>query len=233
MIERLLPAVVATAETRQELLDVDLFSEEERSVGNAVQKRRHEFVSGRACARQALQKFGIAPVAIPNGERGEPLWPNGVVGSITHCLGYRAAAVARASEMASLGIDAEPNEPLPDGILQRIAFGREQAMVAGARHAGDPGDAVHGGAEPVHLDRLLFCAKEAIYKAWYPLTRRWLGFEDVELAIDEPGQSFCGRLLVEGPLAGTTPLTELRGRWCVEEMTICAAAFVPLPPRNR
>ena len=213
MIERLVPAVVAAASTRADLVEVDLFPEEERSLGRAVEKRRHEFLTGRACARRALTDLGHGPVAIPSGDRGEPLWPGGVVGSITHCRGYRACAVASAEQVRSVGIDAEVDEPLSQGVLEAIAFGRERAMVA------RPGAGVC-------LDRLLFSAKEAIYKAWFPLARRWLGFEDVEVTIDLGGGTFRAALLVPGPAIGTGPLTEFRGRWCVERGVLATAVVV-------
>lgn len=213
MIERLVPDAVAVASTREELLDVELFPEEQRSMGRAVEKRRREFVTGRACARQALEGLGIAPVAIPSGEGGEPIWPSGVVGSISHCQGYRACAVARADDVRSLGVDAEVDEPLPDGVLEQVAFGRERAMVA------DP-------SAGVYLDRLLFSAKEAIYKAWFPLAQRWLGFEDVELTIDVPGDAFRGQLLVLGPTVDGVRLTEFSGRWCAEDGIVAAAVVV-------
>jgi 4'-phosphopantetheinyl transferase EntD len=215
VIERLVPDTVVVVSTREDLRDIELFPEEERSVGRAVEKRRREFTTGRACARLALQRLGIATVAIPNGERGEPLWPSGVVGSITHCRGYRASAVAKAEDVVAVGIDAEVHEPLPEGVLDQVAFGRELAMVAD-RGAG------------VCLDRLLFSAKEAVYKAWFPLAHRWLGFEDVELTIDVGRAEFRARLLVPGPVVDGAPLTEFRGRWCVEE-GIVAAATVVLP----
>lgn len=213
MIERLVPDFVVAASTREDLVDVELFPEEELSMGRAVEKRRQEFVTGRACARQALQGLGIGPVAIPNGERGEPLWPSGVVGSITHCRGYRACAVANAEDVAAIGIDAEVHEPLPKGVLEQVAFGRERAMVVD-RRAG------------VHLDRLLFSAKEAIYKAWFPLSRRWLGFEDVELTVDLRGGAFRAALLVTGPVIDGVRLTEFRGRWCVEDGIVATASLV-------
>lgn len=212
MIERLVPDTVVVVSTR-ELRDIELFPEEERSVGRAVEKRRREFTTGRACARLALERLGTATVAIPNGERGEPLWPAGVVGSITHCRGYCASAVAKAEDVAAVGIDAEVHESLPEGVLDQVAFGRELEMVAD-RGAG------------VCLDRLLFSAKEAVYKAWFPLAHRWLGFEDVELTIDVGGSEFRARLLVPGPVVDGVRLTEFRGRWCVEEGIVAAAAVV-------
>lgn len=214
MIDRLVPEGVVVAWARGDVTDVELFAEEERSVGRAVEKRRREFVTGRACARRALRGLGIAPVAIPSGEHGEPVWPPGVVGSITHCAGYRACAVARASDVLALGVDAEVHEPLPDGVLEHVAFGRELA-VARDRGAG------------VCLDRLLFSAKEAVYKAWFPLARRWLGFEDADVTVDVGAGTFHARLLVPGPLVGGEPLSELRGRWRVEDGIVAAVVVVP------
>jgi 4'-phosphopantetheinyl transferase EntD len=214
VIERLVPDAVAVASTREELLEVELFPEEERLVRSAVDKRRHDFTTGRACARRALERLGIGAVAIPSGERGMPLWPPGVVGSITHCRGYRAAAVARAGELASVGIDAEVHEPLPDGVLRHVAFGPEIDRVAAPR-------------DGVCLDKLLFSAKEAIYKAWFPLAGRWLGFEDVDLTIDVEGRSFHGRLLVPGPARDGVELTGFAGRWAVEDGIVAAAVVVP------
>jgi 4'-phosphopantetheinyl transferase EntD len=214
VIERLVPEAVAVASTRGDL-PAELPAVEQAVVGRAVATRRREFATGRACARLALRRLGVDAVAIPAGERGEPVWPAGVVGSITHCRGYRACAVAKADEVLALGVDAEVHEPLPVGVLEQVAFGRERAMAVD-RAAG------------VHLDRLLFSAKEAVYKVWFPLTRRWLGFEDVELAVDAQGGGFCARLLVPGPVVAGARLTELRGRWCVEDgLVATAVALLP------
>lgn len=214
MIEQLLPDAVVVA-TRTAMCGAQLFAEEERSVERAVSKRRQEFTTGRACARLALERLGIAPVAIASGERGEPLWPSGVVGSITHCQGYCAAAVSTPEKMISIGIDAEVHVPLPEGVLEQVAFGRERAMVA------DTGAGLC-------LDTVLFSAKESVYKAWFPLTRRWLGFEDVDLTIDVDAGSFCARLLVPRPVVHGIQLSEFRGRWLVAD-GIVAAASVVLP----
>jgi 4'-phosphopantetheinyl transferase EntD len=213
VIERLVPEGVVVVSTRAASVDVELFPEERQAMGQAVDKRRREFVTGRACAREALQQLGFGPVAITSGPRGEPSWPRGVVGSITHCHGYRACAVARSGDVLGLGIDAETDEPLPAGVREQVAFGRELAMVAKR----GPG---------VCLDRLLFSAKEAVYKTWFPLTRRWLGFEDVELTIDVKGATFRARLLVPGPVVNGAPLREFGGRWCVEDGIVMTAAVV-------
>jgi 4'-phosphopantetheinyl transferase EntD len=209
LLERLLPNVVACAETREDRLETELFPSERLSLGRAVDKRRREFITGRACARAALRRLGAPVAAIPSGQHGEPLWPAGVVGSITHCPGYRACAAARSDAVRSLGIDAEPNVPLPDGLLEEVAFGRERERVAGRSSA------THG-ENRVDLPRLLFSAKEAVYKAWFPLAKRWLGFDDVDLSIDLSTAEFRAKLLVPGPVVDGARLTEFAGRWVVE-----------------
>lgn len=212
MLERILPAGVAVVATHEDI-DAPLHPEEEAVVARAVEKRRREFVTVRACAREAMAQLGRPPQAIPSGPRGEPLWPAGIVGSITHCDGYRAAALARAEDLMTLGVDAEPNRPLPDGLLGDIALPEEREQLRDlAREA--PG---------VHWDRLLFSIKESIYKAWFPLAERWLGFEDAAVEIDRPGGSFSARLLVPGPVLQGGELGGFRGRWLVEGGLVLAA----------
>jgi 4'-phosphopantetheinyl transferase EntD len=220
VFEQILPAGVAVAATRGDILDAELFPEEESIVGRAVEKRRREFLTARACARQALAQLGIAPAAIPSGPRGEPRWPDGIVGSITHCDGYRACAVARSTDLATVGIDAEPNQPLPDGVLGDIALPEERRQLGNlARDAPD-----------VRWDRLLFSIKESVYKAWFPLAERWLGFEDAKVAIDPRRASFTACLLVPGPVFGGAELSQLQGRWAVGDGLVIAAIALPLDP---
>lgn len=208
MLAGIVPGEVAVVETGGDLAG-PLFPEEEALLARAVDKRRREFTTGRHCARAALRELGVAPVAILRGEKGEPLWPAGVVGSLTHCAGYRAAAVARAEDVVTMGIDAEPHEPLPDGILDQIAGPTEMAHLAELRDGCD-------------WDRLLFCAKEATYKAWFPLARRWLGFHDAEVTIDPVGWTFSSRLLVPGPVTGFS------GRFVATPAHLLAAIVIPI-----
>jgi 4'-phosphopantetheinyl transferase EntD len=217
LLGAVLPPFVIHVETREDRLDVELFPEEQLALGRAVEKRRREFVTGRACAREALARLGLQPTPIGSGRHGEPIWPSGVVGSITHCHGYRACAVARSHAVLMLGIDAERDAPLPAGVWEEVAHGRELDLRAHAALAAGPGP---------HLDAVLFSAKEAVYKAWFPLARRRLGFEDVELSIDTAGDTFCAHLLVPGPRVAGTPLTELMGRWTVGGGVIVTAVAV-------
>ena len=148
------------------------------------------------------------------------MWPAGVVGSITHCHGYRACALAPASDFLAIGIDAEPNGALPDGVLGEIACAeeerawlREQASVA----------------SEICWDRLLFSAKESVYKVWFPLARRWLGFEDAVVRVDPRRGTFSARLLSPGPSLAGERLMGLSGRWLVRDGLLMTAIALASP----
>lgn len=218
MLERILPPRVAVVASREDILDEPLFAAEERALGQAVEKRRREFATARACARAALRELGEPPRAIPAGPRGAPIWPAGIVGSITHCDGYRACAVARDADVATLGVDAEPDAPLPAGLLDDIALPEERAQLAALARE-EPG---------VSWDRLLFSAKESVYKAWFPLAGRWLGFEDATVSIDRLAGTFSVRLLVPGPDLGGGELSGFSGRWLARDRLVLTAISVPV-----
>jgi 4'-phosphopantetheinyl transferase EntD len=221
MIEKILPGGIASAEAFHDAPGDVLFPEEEASVARAVAKRRGEFTTARACARRALEGLGLPPTPIPRGERGAPQWPEGIAGSITHCAGYRAAAVARVTDFVTIGIDAEPNGPLPDGVLSTVSLPSERRMLEDLA-AAEPG---------ISWDRMLFCAKETVYKAWFPLARRWLGFEDAEFTISATGGSFSARILIPVP-EGAQALApaSLPGRWLVSDGLVVTTMALPASP---
>jgi 4'-phosphopantetheinyl transferase EntD len=221
VIEELLPDPVVAVETRNDAANVVLFAAEEAAVGRAVEKRRAEFTTGRACAHDALARLGLSPCPIPSGERGEPRWPSGVVGSITHCDGYRACAVARTTQIATVGIDAEVNAALPDGVRAEIARSEELPRLRELEH----------DIPAVHWDRLLFSAKESVYKAWFPLAGRWLDFEDASVTFDQSAGTFLARLLVRGPALDGEELTGFSGRWLVRDSLLVTAIAVAAPTR--
>ena len=218
MLASLLPTVAKVAETFADDPGERVFPGEADLIERAVPARRREFITARRCARKALGRLGWPDdVAIRSGPRREPLWPAGVVGAITHCAGYRAAAVARATDLAALGVDAEPHLPLPGGVLESTTVPPEVAML-------DDLARDHPGT---HWDRLLFSAKESVYKAWFPLTGRWLGYPDADLVID-PAGSFTARLLIDGARTdGGPPLRSISGRYLVADGLILTSATVP------
>ncbi|MEV0027758.1 4'-phosphopantetheinyl transferase Npt [Nocardia sp. NPDC050793] len=218
MIENILPSDVASAELLAYPEDLKPHPAEEHLIAKSVEKRRRDFIGARHCARLALEQLGEPPVAIGKGERGMPMFPRGIVGSLTHCDGYRAAALAHKMRFRSVGIDAEPHGALPDGVLDSVSLAAER-------------DWLRDTDSRLHLDRLLFCAKEATYKAWFPLTTRWLGFEEahitftVEENADGTGSgTFHSQLLVPGQTNdGGLPLTSFDGRWMIADGLILTA----------
>jgi len=218
MLREIVPGHAAVAEAVGEAADAPLFPEEEAAVPRAAGRRRREFATGRACARQALSDLGVHPAPIGRGARGAPDWPDTIVGSITHCSGYCAAVVARADCLPAIGIDAEPHLPLPDGVASVVARPAELSRLARLRRS-EPG---------FHWDRLLFSAKESVYKAWFPLTRRWLGFQEAEIDLRADG-SFLVRIL-DGPasagLAHDQPAGFFAGQWIITRDLILTAVTV-------
>lgn len=216
MIEEILPPEVASAEAFDDPPGTTLYPEEEAVVARSVDKRRREFTTARACARRAMAALGLPPAPIVPGERGAPTWPSGVVGSMTHCDGYRASAVALSRNVRSVGLDAEPNEKLPDGVLDIIATPAERDWLTNV--AGE-----HPG---VSWERLLFSAKESIYKTWFPLARRWLDFEDAIVTPDPGAGTFTAELCVPGPVVDGRPLTGFTGRWIVGHGLVATAITI-------
>ncbi len=171
-----------------------------RGVRRATLERRREHATVRACARAALARLGHRPGPILSDADGVPVWPDGVVGSLTHCRGYRAALVSWRSDHRMLGLDAEPHEPLPDDTRGLVLGNDDEHDLTGDWHA----------------DRIAFCAKEAAYKAWFPSTRKWLEFTDVSTSVHSDG-TFAAR-------ADDVPA--LRGRWTVRRGYVVVAAWV-------
>jgi 4'-phosphopantetheinyl transferase EntD len=223
VIEELLPQTVVTVEAYgNEDADTPLYPEEAALVTRAVAKRRREFAVVRSCARRAMEKLGVPPQPVLPGERGAPRWPAGLAGSMTHCDGYCAAALVRATDLASLGIDAEVHGPLPEGVLPAVSLPAEAERLRRlAAHR--PG---------VHWDRLLFSAKESVYKAWFPLTGEWLDFTEADIEIsadpgDRPRGTFRATLLVPGPRVGGRRLGHFDGHWIADRGLVATTVAVP------
>ena len=217
MLASIVPPGVEVAEVFGDGCDhAALLAAEEAAIRGAAPKRRREFTAVRACARRALARAGIPPVPVLPAASGAPVWPPGVVGSMTHCDGYRACAIGRAEMFAAIGIDAEPHAALPAGVLPMVAIESERRSLA-VLAARTPG---------ICWDRILFSAKESVFKAWFPATGRWLGFAGAEVTLG-PAGTFAASLLVPGPVAGGSPLTTYPGRWIVERGLIVTAVIVP------
>ena len=192
-----------------------MFASEAATICGASAERRREFATGRSCAHRALTGIGEPAGPVVRGIDGVPVWPAGIVGSITHCVGYRAAAVARSGELAGIGIDAEPHDALPADAVDLVVGDGERVRLRALFDA-EPG---------VHWDRVLFCVKEAVFKAWFPPTRRWLEFGDVSATLQRGG-TFSARVSVGAPRAVDADLRSFAGRWLVAGGLILAATSV-------
>jgi 4'-phosphopantetheinyl transferase EntD len=199
MLEGLLPSDVRArfGDPRAEM--ARLLPDEERLVASAVAKRRHEFSHGRALARALLAEFGVPEAPLLSGPQREPLWPSGLVGSVTHTDGLCVVAVAESERYAGIGVDVEPDAPLEDALAARICLPEERVRLA-----------AQDFCEPAVATRLVFSAKEAVYKCQFYLTRRFLWFPDVEIWL-EPAGDFRVRILAEVTELGDG--ARFVGRW--------------------
>ena len=205
----------AYVETFSDVPTSTMFAVENAAVANVVTERKREFATVRYCARQALRQIGVSAVPILPDADGVPQWPSGVVGSMTHCAGYRAAVVARCRDLRGVGIDAEPHAPVPGPVRDFMLRDEEWALLA-----------VLSEARPdVHWDRIFFCAKEAAYKTLFPLTRCWLDFTDLSVELSASG-TFEARVLAREPGFADPELGRLAGKWLVRHGLVVATTCV-------
>ena len=207
VFKRLLGAHIETEEVDPHSVRGGLLKAEQDEVAAAAQTRIEQFTAGRVCSRIALGRFGVAMTTpVLRGEDRAPIWPPGFVGSISHTDTWCAAAVARAEDVRSIGIDLEPATPLKESLWRRVCTAKER-------------DWLHQLSAPGLMGKILFSAKESVYKCQYPLTTKFLGFHAVEVELGEdsfqavfqqeagefkPGDVMTGRYLVEDGLVATT-----------------------------
>ena len=191
-------------------------------VAGSSAARQAEFATGRHCARLALaslsHRFDRMPVLAD--ARGAPVWPPGVVGSITHCPGWTGAVVARRPRFApargvrALGLDAGPAGPLPTGVLEVVASDAERAALSGL-----------GGERPgIPWDAVLFSAKEAAFKAWYPLTGILVAHDAVSVELFPSGR-FTAVVAADDP-TGRRAVHRVRGRWVAGPQVVVVLGVV-------
>lgn len=206
IFSKLLPGPVRVAETRTELDDEPRFWQEDQYVADAVEARQQEFRTVRICARQALAEFGHGDHILVPDEHRAPVWPPNIVGSMTHAAGLRAAAVASTGDFSGIGIDAEPHQALPAEVVDVILLPEEQRLAARLQ-AEDPG---------IAWDKLMFSAKESVFKTWYPLARLWLDFLECEITVGHEPGAFTARILQASTEHNGVDLSLLRGKWMNE-----------------
>ncbi len=193
-------------------LDVtgELLGAEKAAVAGAAESRVAQFTAGRVCAREALAEAGwFERVPIPRGTDRAPVWPPGFVGSITHTRAWCAAAAAPTSRLRAIGIDVEPATPLDMRLRLRTCTPSELAWLA--KHP-----------EPGLMAKVIFSAKESVYKCQYTLTGEFLGFQGASLELAE-GRFVAVLQRGVGPLVDGY---EIAGRYTIEAGLVATACAV-------
>ncbi len=166
-MSELFPPGALAAELREPGDPRELLPDERQFYPAAVQSRRQEFAAGRLCARRLLAQFGIVDFPVQAAADRQPVWPEAVVGSITHTTGFCAAVVARKASLSAVGIDSELARSVKPELWRGICTPPERAWLRSLPQE-----------EQAAAATLIFSAKEAFYKCQYPLVGERLDFHD-------------------------------------------------------
>ncbi len=211
LFRRLLGPNVETEEVDPHTLQGGLLRSEAALVDGATRTRVEQFTAGRVCSRLALGRLGVAATTpILRGEDRAPIWPPGFIGSISHTDTWCAAAVARTENVRSLGIDLESSTPLKEALWRRVCTPKEREWL-------------HELPAPGLTGKIVFSAKEAVYKCQYPLSNQFLGFHAVEVTLGD--DSF--EAVFQQEAGGFRPGDVISGRYLVEEGLVAAACELP------
>ena len=183
-----------------------LFEEERRALPSRHEGRRQSYASARTCAHIAQCELGLPKAPVGRSDRGAPLWPDGVRGSLTHSEALAASCLTLSSR--SVGIDIEHTGRMSPGVARRVLTDEELSRLDLDAPAG--------------LDEatLLFSAKEAVYKAIFPIAGLYIGYQEVTLNVDASAQRFSARYL--GSDTSNTPLTGGEGEyWRIGHAVLC------------
>jgi len=218
MIESLFPSSVAIQVATASMWEESLLPEEEVCVEKALARRRREFTAGRACARTALANLGVERRPLVSAPDRTPTWPDGIVGSISHCADLCAAAVARKLEFAGIGLDVERADPLESSLITTVCADEELELAIQAT-----------GLEAGVVAKILFSAKETVYKCSYPLTQTWWDFRDVTVRLHGAGE-WTG-ILPAAEWGSSANPRSLEGRFVMREnwiLTGCSLSWSDL-----
>ena len=152
-----------------------LSDDEREHIGNAVESRQFAYSTGRYLAKRALADIGVEVSSIPTHASRRPLWPEGVVGSITHSRRYAIAVVAIRSGLAGIGVDLEVAGRVTETIAGTVMSRNELAWCQGLSLRGASGTC------PPAAHTANFSAKEAVFKAVNPIVGLLVGFREVEI----------------------------------------------------
>lgn len=143
-------------------------------------KRQAEFIAGRYLANSLLNERGVRDGTVGAGCNGEPIWPGGFNGSISHCADQAICALARKTDIRYLGLDLEP------AVSPSVAREIEKLVVSQAEMKLAADNAI----APERLVAMAFSAKESLFKAVSREVVRGFGFDSAQVVhLDEDGSS--------------------------------------------
>jgi 4'-phosphopantetheinyl transferase EntD len=214
----LFPSGALVAEMREPGNPTLLYPEEAAHLGRAVPKRAREFAAGRLCARLVLTELGIRDFPIKAALDRQPVWPEGVVGSITHTAGFCAAVAADKKHVAAVGMDCELTGSVKTELWGHLFRDGETHWLRSLPPSDQAGAAT-----------LIFCAKEAFYKCQYPLTREWLNFHDawIELPAWGARQGIFNIHASRSIALASYAVLPLTGRFLFHEQFVTAGVALP------
>ncbi len=212
----MLPTEVAWFCSENPAIAAPLLEAETQYTVQMVPRRLRSFRHGRHCARIALQKLGLPEAPVPVSAGRAPIWPEGIVGSISHTGDIACAVATRSDRLDGIGLDLEQTGRLDDGVSALVCTPSERNFLRSLN--------LENG------ERLLFTIKESVYKCLWPRLQRFIDFQEVEIELDPGECSFHARSSVAGDIAA---LSELRGRYGYSSELLCAVSYLPPTESDR
>lgn len=178
-LRALFPSTVSVCYAPVEDHQGALFLTEAEIISRAIESRRREFSSGRWCSRRAMESLGLPAGEVLKGRSGEPLWPTGVRGSISHSSDWSISVAALSKDVAGLGVDVERLVDTPGFPDDMIFTGSERKWLSQKT-----------AADRYQLQLIMFSAKESFYKAIFPYCNRFVDYLEIELALEQERGGF-------------------------------------------
>ena len=200
-------AVRVIGKTADQLDAYELMQEEASAATKFSARRLREFKLGRACARELLVTLGFADFPVRVGSSRQPIWPAELTGSISHAGEIAICAIAAKQQVAGIGIDIEVIAPETFDLFATVASDAERERFPLQTDCD-------------YLAKLLFSAKESVFKCQFPLTGQWLDFKDVSLALDFANGRFMTAVTHQNNKLSIV------GTWDISEQHIVTAAWI-------
>jgi 4'-phosphopantetheinyl transferase EntD len=189
----------------------ELHPDERALTGKMAAKRLADFRASRYVASNALSQLGHSDFAILINQQRGPIWPPGIIGSLSHCSEIAVAVAIDDRSIASIGIDVEAYYEMEENLRKLICS--EQEM----KHLRSIG-------QPELMSKIVFSIKEAIYKCLNPLIQQWIDFKDVSIVLDKNKQTYVANLNSE--LTARLGCSTISGRWLINEQHVYSSCWI-------